>query len=277
MKVQDKKAGIPVDLSSYKGRLNPAFQHPDFMEKISALDRLLQGTSHHILFSGRNRISVIPFPLGEGKTIDIVVKEYFARGLNKIKPFFLPSKAQKAWRGSFALMERRILTPTPVAYLEKSKFPFIDESCYLTVLAEETEEIRYLFRRLAEEELSLLVGALGRYLARCHETGVLHRDLSDGNILAKKEAQGKYTFFLIDTNRIRVKKKLGILKRIKNLTRLGIPDAFQPLFLEEYSGSGRMKKWAWFWYRFNKRTYTCLISFKRSIYPQRDTRPRNFV
>jgi hypothetical protein len=275
MEISEKKFGIPLDFSSYRGRINPDFYQTDFLEKLRQFDQLLQGSSHQILFDGRNRLSVIPFPVAEGKTINIVVKEFFARGLNRAKTIFLPSKAQKAWWGGVALMTREISTPVPVAYLEKKPSLFVDEGVYLSVLEEGVEEIRYLFLRLSQAELFLLVQALAHHLQCCHKKGILHRDLSDGNILVKKNALNERTFFLIDTNRIRVKKRIGILRRIKNLSRLGVPPVFQRPFLEKYVGLGRLKKWVWFWYRTCKNTYDWHIRLKKGLYLGREIKPGN--
>lgn len=275
MKLPNKKFGRPLDLTSYKGRINPDFYQPDFVEKISKFELLLKGNSHQILFSGRNRISVVPFPLSEERTVDIVVKKFFARGLNRMKNIFLPSKAQKAWWGGVALMEQDIPTPVPVAYLESSRSPFIKESCYLTVLEKGVDEIRHLFRQLSPKELCSLVQALAHYLRLCHKKGILHRDLSDGNILVKKNEPDEHTFFLVDTNRIRLKKRLGRLQKIKNLTRLGVPGEYQQRFLEAYSGSGRVKKWVWLWYRLSKKAYTWHIKLKKRLRISREIKTRN--
>jgi len=275
VKLLNKKFGEPLDFPPFKGRINPEFQQPYFLEKIRRFDRFFQEISRQILFDGRNRISSISFFVSEGKTVNIVVKEFFTRGLSRLKTIFLPSKAQKAWLGGVALMERNIPTPVPVAYLEKDRSPFIDESCYFSVLEEGVEEIRHLFRRLPSEELSSLLQSLALHLSHCHEKGILHRDLSDGNILVRREGPEKQTFFLIDTNRIRLKKRLGSMKRIKNLTRLGVPDAFQLLFLEKYTRSKKVKKGVWFWYRFTKKSYTWHISLKKRLRLSRQTRTGN--
>lgn len=275
MRLSNKKFGTPLDLTSFKGCINPDFYLPYFVEKISQLDRFLQGTTYRILFNGRNRIRVVPFPLFEGITVEIVVKEFFTRGLNRMKTIFLPSKAQKAWWGGVALMEQEIPTPVPVAYLESSRSLFIEESYYLTVLEEGVDEIRHLFRQLSQKELCSLVQALAHHLRLCHKKGILHRDLSDGNILVKKNEQDEHTFFLIDTNRIRLKKRLGRLQKIKNLTRLGVPGEYQQRFLEVYSASGRVKKWVWFWYRFSKKAYIWHINLKKRLHISREIKTRN--
>ena len=88
--------------------------------------------------------------------------------------------------------------------------------------------------------------------------------------MVKKNAREEYVFFLVDNNRIRVKERLGVLNRIRNLTRLGIPDAFQRLFLEEYFLAENVKKREWVWYRSIKKAYTWRIGLKKRIYPGRE-------
>ncbi len=277
VKAQHKKFGNPLKLESFKGRINPEFCQPDFMKKLKRIESILEEDSHRILMNGRNRIRLVSFPCPEGQHEDIVVKEFITKGLNRVKTIFMPSKARKAWWGGVALVEKNLPTPLPVAYLEKCRSPFIEESIYFSVLEKGGEEIRFLFRRLVPEDLESLVRSLAGHLRGCHEKGILHRDLSDGNILVKKNARGEYEFFLVDTNRIRVKKRLGVLKRIKNLTRLGIPDSFQRHFLAEYFFSEKPKKWAWVWYRLSKKAYTWHVGLKKRIYPSREANTRSSV
>jgi len=48
-----------------------------------------------------------------------------------------------------------------------------------------------------------LIKALGEYLAGLHECGVVHEDLSPGNIpYVLDESTGSYTFYLVDLNRM---------------------------------------------------------------------------
>lgn len=269
VKPQHKKFGKSLVLESFSGRINPEFCRPDFLKKLNRIEGVLEENSHPILMYGRNRIRLVPFPSSEGKYEDIVVKEFITKGFNRVKTIFLPSKAKKAWWGGVALLEKNLPTPLPVAYLEKCRTPFIEESIYFSVLEKGGEEIRSLFRKLISDELGLLVRSLANHLRCCHEKGILHRDLSDGNVLVKKNKRDEYDFFLVDTNRIRVKKRLGVLKRIKNLTRLGVPDACQRLFLAEYFASEKVKKWAWVWYRLSKKTYIWRVGLKKRLYPSR--------
>jgi len=207
-------------------------------------------------------VGVLPLCVKEGRVTDIVIKEFRSQGIDKLKTLFFPSKAYKAWRGSMILMKKDIPTPIPVAYIEKKRSPFINQSFYLSVFVKEAGEIRYLFRQLPDEELKVLIQALAQHLAMCHKKGIFHRDLSDGNILVRKNTGGDDMFFLIDTNRVRLRKRMGLLKRIKNLIRLGIPPFYQRFFLEQYSGTARASKFAWAWYRLNKMTFTGYTNLK---------------
>ena len=164
-----------------------------------------------------------------------------------------------------ALVEREIDTPFPVAFLEKRKSIFLNQSFYLSEMVRDAEEIRYLFLKLQNEGLRKLLRALAHHLSICHHKGIFHRDLSDGNILAKKHQAKKYSFCLIDSNRIRIKRRMGLLCRIKNLIRLGIPPLYQKFFLEQYLGEKHFNKFLWVWYKVNKTSYTLLIKIKKLL------------
>lgn len=263
--MRKKEFGRPLVLPPYKGQIQEAYSHPDFIQAISDCHSLLNDPKAEILLDSRNRVGVVTLPTKGQKNVDVVIKEFRIRGVNRLKSFFLQGKAYRAWQGGMALVEKKVDTPPPVAYLEKRKGPFLDESFFLTERILDVQEIRSLFRELPAEELRRLLASLSRYLCHCHERGVLHRDLSDGNVLVGKDKSGEFRFYLIDTNRIRMKRHIGRKKRIKNLIRLGVPPEHQRYFLEQYSGQERMKGFLWFWYRFNKMVYSNYIGLKKRL------------
>lgn len=263
--MKKKVFGQSLAVPSYKGRIQKAYNKTDFVQAISDCRTLLSDPKTDILLDSRNRIGAVILPLSGQKKVDVVIKEFRTRGVNKLKSFFLPGKAFRAWRGGMSLAEKGIDTPPPVAYLEKRKMLFLSQSFFLTERIKGVQEIRYLFLGLPPKELQEALISLGRYLSNCHKKGILHRDLSDGNILVKKEESGEYKFYLIDTNRIRIKKRIKPLKRIKNLIRLGVPPKLQRYFLDQYSGKGRIKGFHWFWYRFNKKVYANYVKLKKKL------------
>ncbi len=70
---------------------------------------------------------------------------------------------------------------------------------------------------------------------------------------------------MIDTNRIRVKKRISIWQRIKNLIRLGIPAQAQPMFLSQYLESPEIHRHLWWWYRLNKIVFSGYIELKKKL------------
>jgi len=260
-----KKYGVELSVSSFRGRLEADYQSPGFVRELSDCHNLLNKSSAAILHEGRNRIGMVRISRGDKESEEIVVKEFRTRGINKVKSIVLHSKAYKAWRGSNQLKDCGIQTPVPVAFLEKKHGLFLEQSFFLSGMVRGIEEIRHLFPSLSEDELRLLLKELARFLLYSHQQGILHRDLSDGNILVRKDGQGEYTFYLIDTNRIRKKKRIRVLSRVKNLIRLGIPPASQREFLMQYLGKARLNNLFWFWYKLNKNTYSGYVGLKKKL------------
>ena len=108
--------------------------------------------------------------------------------------------------------------------------------------------------------LELKTGTNGKF-----DAPILHRDLSDGNILVRKGLTGHDSFCLLDTNRIRVRRKLGGFRRAKNLIRLGIPPASQKYFLSCYWGGGTPRRAHWVWYRLNKNVFASYLKVKKKL------------
>jgi len=259
-----RELGLPLCFGSFKGWIHPSYNHPSFLEEISDCHQLLRQPQCQILHKARNRVGIVRLKNKDEET-EVVIKEFKTQGVNKLKSLFLPTKALKAWKGAMILVEKGIDTPFPIACLEKRKGGFLDQSFYLAEKINEVEEIRTLFLNSSQEKLRPLLITLARCLSHCHRKGVLHRDLSDGNILVKEDEEGKFRFYFIDTNRVRFPKKIGRLRRIKHLIRLGIPPSFQPFFLKQYLGNIRVSKPLWLWYRMNKIIYTGYVAFKKKI------------
>jgi hypothetical protein len=257
-------SGEPLDLHPFRGRIDRHYNHPLFREAISDC-RLLESPEAKVVLHSRNKVGVVSLPTANGGRSNIFVKEYRQEGVDKLKSLFIPSKARRAWLGAVGLVERGIPTPLPVAYLERRKKGFVAEICFLSEEVSDALEIRGLFRKLPEDELRGLLVALAGFLSSCHRKGILHRDLSDGNILVRKENGGIWKFWLLDTNRIRIKRRIGLGKSVKNLVRLGIPPHLQEYFLKSYLNGQRPGRVLSVWYRINKAGFAWSISFKKKL------------
>ena len=260
-----REYGQSVWLPPFIGQVKPMYSHPASLQALSDCGELLSSPESEIIHQGRNRVGVVFLCQKDGMKQEVVIKEFRTKGVDRLKSFFLPGKASKAWSGAHALLERSIKTPLPVAFLEEREKCLIGRSYYLSEKIDEVEEIRSLFCNLSTPELHVLLRSLARHLRFCHDAGVLHRDLSDGNILVKRDNQRGYQFFLIDTNRVQVKRRIRLLSRIKNLIRLGIPQQEQRFFLTQYLEGEEVSTSLWLWYRLHKWSYTWYIEMKKKL------------
>ncbi len=245
--------------------IETGFDDPSLLQAISRPEELWSRPGVEILNDKRNRVGVLRILLSSGRTVDIVVKEFSSRGVNKLKSLFQASKASKAWRGALALKKSGLGTAAPIAYLEGRKRGFVERCFFFAERIEGAGEIRLLFRSLPPGEMELLLSSLGRYLSLCHERGILHRDLSDGNVLVRKDSAGGVNFYLLDTNRVRLRRKIGRFLGLKNLIRLGIPAPLQRFFLEAYFRPRQLEKKDWLWYKMNKSIFTGYIALKKKL------------
>jgi len=254
-----------LSLPPFKGEICADYDYPSFIDQLDHMENIADLPEFKVLFTGRNRLGKMPFVLENGNKIDLIIKEFRIKGINRIKSLFLPSKARRAWNGAMALWKKGVNTPKPVAFLEWPRFPGIKKGYFITESLEGFDEIRHLLRDTNNEELKNLVRSLAEFVSSIHSRGIIHRDLSDGNVLAVRDKNRGPFFYLIDTNRIRARARLGKLRRIKNLIRLGIPEGLQSFFLEIYMGDHSVSRGSWFWYRFNKKTFERYLRLKKIL------------
>jgi len=262
-----RPAPLEIAAGPYRGLIHPRFKDQAaelarvFESDRSPLDELGAAVIHE----GRNRLGVVSWPWMIAGFSRVVVKEFGFRGLTRLRSFFGPSKAVRAWRGAVALVERGIPTPFPVAFLEERRRRLVIHGFFLAGWVAEAREIRDLFRELEGGELDKLLAELAPFLRECHGKGILHRDLSDGNILVKRTEAGGFRFFLLDTNRIRVRTKIGRRARVRNLVRLGVPAGRRRSFLGLCLGEGKSVGLWFVYYRARKGAYASAVALKKKL------------
>jgi serine/threonine protein kinase len=256
----------PLSLPPYKGEIAESYSVPEYLSLLSDPRKLLAGPGSEILLDGRNRVAAVKIAPAGRPPAEIVVKSFGARGLSRLKTLIQPSKAAKAWRGAVALIESGFRTAAPIAYLERRSGGFVRESYFVAEHLPGGREIRFLFRELPPVELESLLAALAGELVRVHAAGLLHRDLSDGNILVENDG-GAFRFFFLDTNRVRRRARLGSMARAKNLVRLGVPPGLRAHFLECYAAAagGPLRPGFALRYRVAKAVFSGWIGLKKKL------------
>ena len=152
-------------------------------------------------------------------------------------------KALRSLATARALVARGIATPEPLAAEVVG-----DESWYVARRLEGAAQIRAWFLRRDDPDrpapplpfsFEEVVEALGRLARRMHDSGVLFRDFTDGNVLVTGD-EGQLRLWLVDLNRARVgDRPVSRLLRYRDLARPGLnrPEDVN-LFLSSYFEPG---------------------------------------
>jgi serine/threonine protein kinase len=132
--------------------------------------------------------------------------------------FLRKSKACRAFENALHLLNLGFDTPEPVAFIELKTGGLLRESYFISLQC----PYKRLFREFADnkplEGRESVPEVFGQYAARLHQAGILHKDLSIGNILFEIDNDG-VRFSLVDLNRMRfgsISPKMGL----KNFERL---------------------------------------------------------
>ena len=255
---------VHFEETGFQGRIGREFDGPQLREFLRRGSRLFSYPGIELIAKGRNRVGILTISCPNGQPEKLVIKEFRVVGLDRLKTFRRASKAYKAWQGALELLTHQVLTPQPVAFLEKRQNGFVKEAIFITRMIPEASEIRGLLRTRREEDLRSLLRDLAEFLRQLHQRCLLHRDLSDGNIMVEERGQQR-KFYLLDTNRLKKKKRLSSWSAIKSLIRIGVPPAEQKFFLRSYLGLAHLPFSAWAWYKINKECFNFYLKFKKFL------------
>lgn len=183
-----------------------------------------------VLYKSRNELRVF-----EWKDQLLNVKRYrkpiFVNRV--IYTFFRKSKARRAYEYALVLQKKGFGTPEPMAYIELNSFGLLDDSYFVSKHITDFRMMREFADGSDISGREDIIEAFGEFAARLHEAGILHLDLSIGNILFRKGSDG-IQFWLVDLNRMKfcaIGQELGC----KNFERLRGNRAFFELLAKTYA------------------------------------------
>ncbi|HBG42416.1 lipopolysaccharide kinase InaA family protein [Limibacterium fermenti] len=216
-KLYSKEESVQKQYGKSKFRIqkaiNPSFDAlSDFVASLPD-SKSLPGKT---IYSGRNDVSVV-----EIDGIRLSIKSYNRlTDVNRLLYGTLrKSKAQRAYEHAFALTNRGIETPMPVAFIDCFKHRILQKSYFICLYVNYPPLSDFIARPIAESEA--LFRALGRFTYRLHLCGVYHNDYNMGNILVMNSAPD-YDFCLIDNNRMHFG-KYSRRKSMKSMRRMILP------------------------------------------------------
>ena len=171
---------------------------------------------------------------------DYVIKSFRRpKNLNRfIYRYLRRSKARRSYENSLRLLEHGFCAPTPVGYRENvGKFSLLD-SFYVSLFLPYQYTLEPVLHGTIDEDRAMILSEFGAYVYSLHVDGILHKDLSPGNVLITKQEKG-IRFCLVDVNRM----KFGFLsdnQRYKNFSMLWASDADLKIVVDAYAKAAGM-------------------------------------
>ena len=197
---------------------------------VSRLPELFASEQGELLYRHRNELRTLVF---HDQTF--VIKAFATpNALNRLVYGSLrKSKAQRSYEYAQLLLSKGIGSPEPIAWLTVRNGLLFTRSYYVS----KKSTCPYCYNNLFDEklfsqsELEHYLRLVARTIARMHNCGMVHRDLSGGNILFGDGERVE----LIDLNRIRFM-KVGIDEGCHNLSdRLMAKRPWRELMAREYA------------------------------------------
>ncbi len=226
-----------------EGECDPGCVGPEFEGAVRSI--LDPASAVRTIHWGRNYIYEAEMATPEGP-LRVVVKQFRNHGLRRrLDRRLRGSKATRSWRIAQALIAAGLATPRPILLAESTEPE--GNSYFVAELLRPAYEVRQFFRRLTgdpeyegfpEVERGPFLARLGALARRIHDAGIIYRDLSLGNILAHPKDDGDLELHLVDFNRAKIRPRLGVWKRSRDICRLPVVErADREAYLEGYWGA----------------------------------------
>ena len=212
--------------------LNPKYEH--LRDAITQLVHPFRfARSGETLHDGRNTIKHF-----DCDGLSLAVKRYgHISPLNKVVYGTLRrSKAERAYLHAARLRDLGVDTPEEVAFVEERHYGILRASYFISLYSDYRPVMEVIEETAPDADVQMcLFDQLANFIYHIHWAGILHRDLNIGNILCAESLPGKFSFQLIDTNRMEFRQHLSMQMRMHNLRRLSCPLTIYLAVLESYA------------------------------------------
>ena len=218
--------------------INPKYEH--LRSFITRLPERMDSEGTYIYGGRRNLIKLFVAPDGTQLNVKRYKKPTFPSNIIYSTGLRSP-KGRRAFTYPAILLDKNIDTPEAVAYIEDRHMGLLQHSWFVSIQCPYSHRM-YEMGNATEETYAPMAKALAAFTAHMHDSQVLHRDYSPGNILwdkvclnSEEHATWKgYHFSVVDINRMYfgpVDMKAGC----RSFVRLWGPKHFIKLLVEEYA------------------------------------------
>lgn len=179
------------------------------------------------IHKARNEIKIIVY-----KDKEYVVKSFKKPNIiNKLLYiFFKDSKAKRSYKNSLQINK---FTAKPIGYIEYLNNGFLQESYFISEKFKYDFTIREPLLDNRFEDRKNIFKEFAKFTYQLHQKDIFHLDYSPGNILIKKDSE-KYTFKIVDINRMNFK-KLNLDEKLSNFKMLWAKDDDMKIIAAEYA------------------------------------------
>lgn len=174
---------------------------------------------------------------------EVVIKRFGAGNpVKRLAARFTTGKAMRSFHAARHLIELGFHTPEPLAAIECRDGRMLVEAWYVCRVLDTTHSVRDLVRDPAIADRAARIAQFGAFVARLHTAGVLHRDLTAGNVMLRQATDGSWEHHLIDLNRVRFG-PLGTAEAATNLLLPGFrSEADVATLLDGYNATPALRR-----------------------------------
>ena len=257
----------------FKGFLKKTY-NVEFIKKAINLHNKVKNSDNGAVIKFSPRVSVTAIQIENNESLyeqnnscnKFCVKEYKNPGIfRQIRETFFTSRGKKAWYAANGFIVRKLVTPMPVAFVEKRDRGFLKNSFVITEFIEPAILVYiYVTKCLLQFDKSKsntqrkdsykiarkrkFIETFSDSFKNIHKQGVYHADMKGGNILVKEIGENRWEFFYLDLDRVSFKRSITKRAVIKNLIQLNasLPNEFSFVdrmrFYKNYFGKNRLTK-----------------------------------
>ncbi len=225
----------------YIGTLADAYRAPDLLARLADMPAVLASPAARLIASGRNRNVRVEMPI-HGRNVVVMIKAFGVQSWFKdLRDGRRGSKARRTWQAAAHLAAHGAGTPAPIGFLERWEGARLRESYYLARYADGAETFRDALLRLFDEnppqsvQFVNLLECVADGVRRMHAAGFLHNDLGNQNVLLQPTGPRNWQdFMVVDLNRGRIRPRLSLRQRARDLSRLELPSDLLQMLAEMY-------------------------------------------